>query len=589
MSSLPHQTGSQSLKCVLISTRDRPLQIKQLVNGAYPDTAFTARCSVADIWVDSGRREREGFDQHGIVRVIPVPSSSTSTPTLRHQRAASVFQDVEGAAKEAKRKFSASGISANDSLARPGATTPPQNKEQTDPQHHQSKRPKLTAETDPQSPSPRERFHTTSSSPVYYNGGRVPSFALPRGHRRHLTNTSPGSPEIGLGLGITASPARDKIARDKLTADGIQKPSSMPPPPLPRHSLRGPTNSSPLEGSSQDDSPLGTRKPAERPHSSVPRETSRNNDKRPRTRAALKASGSGTRSHHARASSDPNATPKPKLTPDYYLEKDRTELKEVRKLLKDRKTNPECLPILRDMSDLHKEMIDLKTRLGLTATERKRLINIARKRLGRRRNRLEKFKNNGQLCDESDAHTITSDGGNAGDGPDEGAHESSDEDLLKKNLKRPRIEKRDLSADFVAARRISSLRAYPTGVKIGDSPQSPKEKEPDGQGFQVLIGDTGAEQASPSARASSARASRSNSVLPGGVATEGNENEAEENMTESEGEDIQFEAEAPQVEHSSPIRKSTGSKRASPRNAPPLGAEPGVEENGFKGVYSTAK
>jgi hypothetical protein len=234
-------------------------------------------------------------------------------------------------------------------------------------------------------------------------------------------------------------------------------------------------------------------------------------------------------------------------------------------------------------------MIDLKTRLGLTATERKRLINIARKRLGRRRNRLEKFKNNGQLCDESDAHTITSDGGNAGDGPDEGAHESSDEDLLKKNLKRPRIEKRDLSADFVAARRISSLRAYPTGVKIGDSPQSPKEKEPDGQGFQVLTGDTGAEQASPSARASSARASRSNSVLPEGVATEGNENEAEENMTESEGEDIQFEAEAPQVEHSSPIRKSTGSQRASPRNAPPLGAEPGAEENGFNGVYSTAK
>lgn len=586
MSSHPHQAGSQSPERTLIFACDRPLLIKQLVNGAYPDTAFTARFSVADIWVDSGRREREGFDQHGIVRVIPVPSSSTPTPTLRHQRAASVFQDVEGAAREAKRKRD-SGISVNDSLPRPGVTTPSHNKEQTDPQHHQSKRPRLI-EADSQSPSPAGRVQKTTSSPVYYDGRRVPSFALPRGHRRHLTNTSSGSPEIGLGLGITASPNRDKIARDKVTGYGIQKQNSMPPPP-PRYPLRGPTNFSPLEGSSQDSSPLGTRNPAERPYNSFPRETSRNNDERPRTRAAKKAaqkgSGSGKSSHHARDSSDPKATPKPKLTPDYYLEKDRTEAEEVNKLLKDRKTNRECLPILRDMSDLHIEMIDLKARSGLTATERKRLINLARKRLGRRRNRLEKFKNNRQLCDESDTHTMASEGGNADDGPDEGADESSDEDLPKKNPKRPRMEKRDLLGDFAATCRISSLRA-----KSGGCLQNLAGKGPNGHRIQVVIGDNETEQSSPLARASSARASQSNGALSEDAATarNENENENENNMTDSDGEDIQFEAEVPKVQHSSPMRIPTAFQRASPQNAPPPGADDG-EEDGVNGAYSTAK
>jgi hypothetical protein len=258
-------------------------------------------------------------------------------------------------------------------------------------------------------------------------------------------------------------------------------------------------------------------------------------------------------------------------------------------LLRDPKTNPECLIVLREISDLHNEITTLKA--GSGGRERRRLLGMARKRLSRRRKALEKFKSNEQLYDDGDARTITSQEGNAGNGPNEGPDENSDEDLLKKkkNHKRPGIEKRELSADFVAARRISFLRAYSSSVKTGDSPQSQRNKEPDGHGIQVLIGDNGIEQASPSTRASSTRASQSNDALPEDAAIKENENENENDTTDSEGEDIQSEAEIPTIKHSSPIRKSTASQRTSPRKAPPPGADPGEEGNGVNGIYSTAK
>lgn len=538
--------------------------------------------------MDSGRREREGFDQHGIVRVIPVPSSSASTPTPRHQRAASVFQDIEGAAREAKRKFIDTGINTNDSSPRPAATTPSQSKEQTDPQHHQSKRPRLTAETDPQSPSPPERFHSTTSSPVYYNGKRVPSFAHPRGHRRHLTNTSPGSPEIGLGLGITASPMREKIARNKLNADEIRKPSSIPPPP-PRYSLRGSTNSSPPEGSSLDDSPLGNRKPAKRPCNSVPRETSRNDDKCPRTRAALKASGSGTGSHQAVPSSARVTVPKLSSAQQDLLEKDKKELQEFTNLLEDTKINPECLPFLQKISSVLQARIKSRAAFSPTGAEREQIFHTYRKQLRNYRESIERFKKKGEFYTETDGHADTSEDEDASDGPGGDRDEGSEKDMSTKNPKRPGIEMRDLSADFAAARRISSLRARSTALKTRGSPQSQRDKEPDGPGIQVLIGDNGTEQASPSPRASSARASQSNGAVPEDAAIKEIENEHEDDTTESEGEDIQFEAEVPKVEHCTPIRNPTTIQRASSRNAPLPRAGPGEGEHEVNAVLSTAK
>ncbi|KAF3387706.1 hypothetical protein F1880_001377 [Penicillium rolfsii] len=545
---------------------ERPLQIKQLVNGAYPDTAFTARCSVADIWVDSGRREREGFDQHGIVHVIPVPSSSTSTPTLRRQRAASVFQDVEGAAREANRKRD-SGISANDSLTRPGATTPPQNKEHIDPQHHPSKRSRLTDLGSPP-PSPAEQVQTTSSSPVFYNG-RVPSFALPPGHRRHVTNTSSGSPELGLGLGITASPSRDNMA--KATADGNQNPNSMPPPP-PRYTLRRSSNSSRLSAT----------KPKERPCNSVPQENSINDFNRPRTRAAQNASGSGIRSHHGTPSSAPKTVTKPGLTTEEYLEKNLNEIREVEKLLNDPKTNPECLTVLQEISDLHKEIITLKA--GPGGKERQRLIGMARKRLSRRRNRLEKFKNNGQFHGVSNVRTSMSEEGDARVGPREGPDDSSDEDLPKKMPKRPRIEKRNLLVDFASTCRVSSLRA-----ESGSRPQNVVDKEANGHEIQAVIGNNGTQQDFPSANASSAQ---STAAVPVDAATEEHENENRigEIMTDSsDGEDIEFDAEVFVVQESPHIRYYAASQGDWAQKARTLDAYHGKRKNGEIGVYSIAK
>jgi hypothetical protein len=198
------------------------------------------------------------------------------------------------------------------------------------------------------------------------------------------------------------------------------------------------------------------------------------------------------------------------------------------------------------------------------------------------------LKRKGEFYKETDAHTSTTEEEDTDGEAGESDNKGSDEDTPKKNPKRSRIEK-DLSADFAGARRVSSLRVNSTGAKSRGRLQSVADKEPDGHGIQVVIGDNGTEQASPSVRASSARASQENGTLPGDAVVEEHEDENEDNMTDSDGEDIQFEAEVPKALHSSLMRNSTASQRAPPQKAPRSWAEPGRNTNGVNGIDSTTK
>lgn len=535
--------------------------------------------------MDNGRCEREGFDQRGTVRVIQIPVSSTPSLSHRYQREGSVFQDVEGAAREAKRKFLDAAISANDSLVGARETTirtPSREEEQPDPRERQSKRLRPSERTDPSSPSPAGIPRETVSSPLFYHNRRVPSFAQPHGHRGHLPNHSNSSPKKGLGLGITASPLRATTSNSQVIADGMPGPSSMPPPPRPRYSLRPPTYSSPLESSSQNNSPLGNMKQAESNASSAPWGATRYSG--PRTRASLKTPGSGQRSHHPRSLSVSTGALIAHITPD-YVERDRRELEEARMLLRSSGTNPECFPLLDEICHLHEEKLEIKANSYTDAHERVRLLGMNRRKLGRRREKLEKLKGSGELYKESDADT------NTGEGPtNEGVHrdrdESSEEESLKGRTKRRRIERWDLSAESGIAQRISSLRAHT---------QRRKDRLSDVQGVQVVIKDlasnTTSLNKSPGASDSQLNGARSGDAEPEErpALDENQDDDDDDSPTDSDGGDVEFEDEGLEASQNSPFRNHTASQGASPRRTPTLGDGPAEETNGANGVDSDPK
>ncbi|KAJ5390979.1 uncharacterized protein N7496_002047 [Penicillium cataractarum] len=553
---------------------EEPLQIKKLLDDAYPDAPFSIHNTVADIWVDNGRHAREGFDQHGTVRVIPTPLSLAPSPTPRFQREGSVFQDVEGeAAREAKRKLLDAAISANDSLIGERETsirTPSRDKE-PDLRERQSKRPRLTEQNDAPSPSPAGSQRETTSGPLFYNDRRAPSFALPRGHRSHPPSNSKSSPEKGLGLGVTASPVKAKTAHTK-------GPSSMPPPPLPRYSLRGASNSSPLESSSQDDSPLENRK-SKRLFNSVPREISR--DKERRTRANVKASGSSKKSHRASSMSGPTGVSILNKPPN-WAKRDKEELEEIRKLRGGSNTNPECFELLRKMEELHEARLKLKSGSHTDAQERKRLLDNTRRALGHRRGLLQKLKATGELYNDNDVQTTTSENF-ANEGHNRDSDESSEAELPQRRSKRHKAKRQDLSSDTVATRRISSLRAHT---------QSRRDRLSDVQDVQVVIDDLGSARVSPN-KSLDANDVQSNVADPEDDGMEDcsalreHKDEDDDIMTDSDGGDIEFEEEGLEVEQTSPIHNPSFSQGPSPRKTLALGAEPEDEENGFQGVFTS--
>lgn len=546
--------------------------------------------------MDNGRREREGFDQLGTVRVIQVPSSSTPSPAHRYQRAPSVCQDIEGAAREAKRKYLDSAVSANGSLTRSRDTateTRAQNKEQAGLQERPTKRPRLTEEAEPVSPTPAGSPHTTTSSPVFYNDGRVPSYAHPRGHRRHLGNNSTGSPLVGLGLGITASPAKARIStlNADVTAERSPDPAvgpgprSMPPPPRPRYSLRGPTTSSPLESGSEEDSPLAGKKVARRPFHSVPRETSRS--KGPRTRAAKKTEGSGKKSERVAPSSDPVGTLKLTRSQLDLLEKDKRELQEVNDLLKQSRINPECRTIIQRMRHDLEERIKVRVAPSSHGEQRMLVFQRIRKKLRTCRNSLERFRRNGQLYEESDAHDTTSEDNGMDENPGEGSDDESEEDMPRNRPRRSGIERRDLSTDFVVTGRVSSLRSHSKRAELENLQPSQKDKEPHGHDIQIVVEDTRIAQTSPQTSSSVAHDFLNGDRPEDGAASVEDENEDE--TTDSDGSDIEYESKGPKVEQSSPIRIPIVSQGASPRIAPPPRAENGENENGNDVIDPFAK
>lgn len=522
-SELPCQTGSKSTYVILTSC-NRPLQIKKLLNDAYPDAPFSITWNVADIWVDTGRHAREGFDQHGTVRVIPAPLSSTASPTHRFQREGSAFQDIEGfaarEAQEAKRKFLDTTTGANDSLIGEGETTirTPSRDKEPDPRERQSKRPRLTEQNDAPSPSPAGSQRETASGPLFYNDRPAPSYALPRGHRSHPPSNSKSSPEKGLGLGVTASPIKAKTAHTK-------GPSSMPPPPLPRYSLRKAAKSSPLESSSQDDSPLENRK-SKRLFNSDPREISYT--KGPRTRAA---SGSGKRSHRV--------TPSRALggaTPQETIELERKELEGVRKLLRGPNTNSQSYKLLREMVKLHEARIQLRNGSYTDADEQKRLLDNNRRALSYRRGLLDRLKESGDLYSKSDVHTTTNENF-ANEGHNGDSDESSEEELPKKRRKSRRIQRRDLSGDNIVTQRISSLRAHT---------QSRRDRLLDVQGVQVVIDNLGSARISPN-KSLAANEPQLNEAHPEDVEMEDHSaleelQDEDDDMTDSDGGDVEFDA-----------------------------------------------
>lgn len=541
--------------------------------------------------MDNGRREREGFDQNGTVRVIQVAPSST--PTRRAQRASSVFQDIEGAAaREAKRKPCDGERDTNGSPAGTGqiaARNPFQIDRETDMPQGQSKRPRLADDTDAQSPSPAGISKTTKSIPVFYNDMSAPSFAYPRGHRRHLSTTSTGSsPEKGLGLGITASPFKLIAPKPNVTSNGSPGPSDMPPPPTAprRRSLRGRTNSPPPQSFLQDDTPLGAEKPQVRKPGSVRGKAS--SQKFSPTRSSQKIPGSGKESHRTTPSTGGNGVSKKKHSNDEYEERDRKEFQDVKALLKGSKTNPECLPILKEMSDFHEEILRLKADSTFKSGDRYIRLKNVRRNLTRRRVKLELFRRKGELSKEFEVHSTSSEDESTERKTDEGSDEESLADLFIQAPKRPRVEQRDLPADSAVARRISSLRGPSKSAGIGDNRPMHDGETPDGNSLQAVVTDTGSEQVSLPVRTSAAPYFRSP-----GLALDGPQSQyriadvSDDPTTDSEGDDIPFEPTGIPFEPSSAMHNSNVAQEPSPISRP-VEAELAEDASGH-GVDTTAR
>lgn len=536
--------------------------------------------------MDNGRREREGFDQNGTVRVIQAAPSST--PTRRAQRASSIFQDIEGvAARVAKRKRCDGERDTNGSTAETGpaaARNPFQIDREMDMSQSQSKGPRLAEDTDSQSPSPAGVSKTTKSIPVFYNDMSAPSFAHPRGHRRHLGTTSTGSsPEKGLGLGITASPIRPIALNPNVTSNGSPTPGVMPHR---RRSLRGRPNSPPPLSFLQDDNPLDAEKPKVRKPGSVRGKTS--SQKSPQTRSSQKLPGSGKESYRTTPSTGGGHVSKKKHSNDEYKQRDRKEFQEVKYLLKGSKTNPECLPILKEMSDFHKEILRLKANSTLMSGDRYVRLKNVRRNLARRRVKLESFRHKGELSKELEVHSISSEDESTKRKADEESDEESLGDLFIQTPKRSRVEQRDLPADFAVARRISSLRGHSKGAGIGDSRPMRDSETPNVDSLQVVIKDTGSEQVSLPVRTPAVPRFRSPGLhLDSAPSKYGIADESDDLGTDSDGGDIPFEPTGIPFEPSSVIHNSNVAQKPSPISRP-VEAELAEDASGH-GVDTTAR
>ncbi|KAI2793403.1 hypothetical protein POX_b03458 [Penicillium oxalicum] len=356
-----------------------PLQIRQLINNEFAPATFSPRRSVADIWVDKGRAFREGFDQRGTATVVPVTNSSSSNSQL--EQAVSAVPNAEESGHNAERKRVEEACDSTSSRARDqNPIIGPGEKGRLQPATPAqiAKRPRLALGAHVPADNSVEKgpWSLNDPSPVFYTNNRVPAFACPSGHRRNTSSTSRSSYEKGLGLGITASPAYRKRPQTQNVTCEDPQPRPMPLAP----SFCDTRKSMPMQPFEQD-SPLGHKKPVERPFNSAPS-----------TIAGLRIHEDRPARKEMPIDRQPNSEELAVVIPMQTFSNDWLKPSEVKKLLREPNLSPEARAKLEEMLQLDRDRMDLHDDQRLNSTQRRRELNKVAKRLARRREKFRKMR-----------------------------------------------------------------------------------------------------------------------------------------------------------------------------------------------------
>ncbi|KAJ5151450.1 uncharacterized protein N7482_010702 [Penicillium canariense] len=338
------------------------LQVKKLLNDADPEIDYEVHDTVADVWIDHGKFEREGYDQYGTVRVVQKPPTTplASSP----QRFPSVVQDWDGAAQDARRRSllaksaigKVSPILEGDEMEDEPDNIPLESVEEDhvtirqtpSVTHHASEE---LGEVSPRVTECPAAFFEQESQPQKRKYS--PQQTEPSKRLRIEPEIQDPSPNARLSLNMTATPIQNLANHNIIPTDLASSPASMPPPPLP-HAAFTALQKTPVP----QHTPSSFRSDHATPPSSQP------------------TSSQGERFH-------------------LYVKRDQQEIHNLEALLRDPTTNPEVCPLLQEMREIHAKIQNLEQ--GVRTNQTPRSIKNLRKTLSRRRNRVETHRSKGTL------------------------------------------------------------------------------------------------------------------------------------------------------------------------------------------------